>query len=71
VLPGEEAAQGGEDRPVSPPVAGAATDLALEDAHLVTQHDQLDGLVGSTTPGRDEERQHTAQAQVDGGEHDL
>jgi hypothetical protein len=39
--------------------------LALEDAHLVTEDDQLDVLVHVAAPGRDHESQDTAKPKVD------
>ena len=45
-------------------------DLAVKDAHLVAQHEQLDVLVASTTLRRDQERQQHGTPHVDEREHD-
>ena len=71
MLPREDAAEGGENRPVSPPVVDAATDLALEDTHLVTKDDQLDVLVSATTPKQGRQLQGPAEPQVEEREHGV
>lgn len=43
--PWEQPRQGGEDRPINPAVAHTPVYLALEDAHFVVEHHQLDVLV--------------------------
>ena len=67
-VPREEPPQGGQEGAVSWPVLDAAMELALEDAHLVAEHDQLDVLVRFAAPERGHERQEPAEAEVDEGE---
>ena len=64
----EEPAQGGEEGAVGPSVPDAGMDLALKDAHLVTEDHKLDVLVSFATPGRGHKRQDPAQPEVHKGE---
>jgi hypothetical protein len=49
-FPGEQPAEGGEDRAVSRPVPDAAMELALKDTNLVAEDDQFDVLVYVVAP---------------------
>jgi hypothetical protein len=44
-FPGKEPAEGGQQRPVDRSVLDSAMELALKDAHLVAEDNQLDVLV--------------------------
>jgi hypothetical protein len=44
-FPGKEPAEGGQQRPVDRSVLDSAMELALKNAHLVAQDNQLDVLV--------------------------
>jgi hypothetical protein len=56
LLARKKPAEGGEESAVSWLVLDTAVKLALKDADLVTEHDQLDVLVHVVAPGRDHER---------------
>ena len=60
----KEAAEGSQQGAVGISVPDVATDLALKDAHLVAEHDDLDVLVSFATTGRGHERQDPAQPEV-------
>ncbi|MGA3220966.1 MAG: hypothetical protein ABSE77_18125 [Acidimicrobiales bacterium] len=60
----EEPAEDGEEGAVGSSVPDAGMDLALKDAHLVTEDHKLDVLVSFATPGRGHKRQDPAQPQV-------
>ena len=49
-FPGEQPAEGGEERAVSRPVPDAAMELALKDTNLVAEDDQFDVLVYVVAP---------------------
>lgn len=63
--PGKEAAERGKESTVGSSVLDSEMKLALEDAHLVTEDDQLDVLVDVAAPGRGHERQNAAKPKVD------
>jgi hypothetical protein len=60
----KDSAEGGEEGAVGPSVPDAGMDLALKDAHLVTEDHKLDVLVSFATPGRGHEQQDPAQPEV-------
>jgi hypothetical protein len=60
-FPGEHPAEGSQEGAVAGPVPDAAVDLALKDAHLVTEDHELDVLVSLAAAARDYERQNPAQ----------
>jgi hypothetical protein len=55
-VPRKEPAEGGQERPVDWSVLDSAIELALKDAHLVAEDNQLDVLVHVAAPERDNER---------------
>ena len=63
-FPREQPAEGSQEGAVDWPVPDAAVDLALKDAHLVTEDHELDVLVGFASSGRHDERQNPAQPEV-------
>jgi hypothetical protein len=55
-VPRKEPAEGGQERPVDWAVTNPTMELALKDAHLVAQDNQLDVLVHVAAPERANER---------------
>ena len=60
--------EGGEDRPIHRAIGDARIELALEDAHLVAEHHDLDVLVRLGPPRGSEQAEDPAQAEVTEGE---
>src|ERR1039457_171826 len=60
--------EGGEDRPIHRAVGDARIELALEDAHLVAEHHDLDVLVRLGPRRGSEQAEDAAQAEVTEGE---
>jgi hypothetical protein len=55
-VPRKEPAERGQERPVDWAVPNPTRELALKDAHLVVEDDQLEVLVHVAAPERDNER---------------
>ena len=64
----QQPGEGGEDRPIHRAVGDAHIELALEDAHLVAEHHDLDVLVRLGPPRGSEQAEDPAQAEVTEGE---
>ena len=60
----QQPGEGGEDRPIHRAVGDARIELALEDAHLVAEHHDLDVLVRLGPPRGSEQAEDPAQAEV-------
>jgi hypothetical protein len=67
-FPGEHPAEGSQEAAVDGSVLDPAVDLALKDAHLVTEDHEFDVLVSLAPAARDYERQNPAQPEVQEGE---
>ena len=64
----QQPGEGGEDRPIHRAIGDARIELALEDAHLVAEHHDLDVLVRLGPPRGSEQAEDPAQAEVTEGE---
>ena len=64
----QQPAEAGEDRPIHRAVGDVRIELALEDAHLVAEHHDLDVLVRLGPPRGSEQAEDLAQAAVTEGE---
>ena len=63
-LAGEQSCQRGQDRPVGA-LQHRTVDLAPEDCHLVSEHDDLDGELGVASTGEPDELEDAAERPVE------
>ena len=64
----KQSAEQREDRTVCWPVLDSCVNLAFEDTHLVSEHHDLDVLVGLVSAKRNSESQEAVQTDVEEGE---